>query len=160
MVSATVVRPNDTIQYAAGDQVADSTTEPTPITFAGVARANGRSGYIIQALCIDSANQAIKPNLELYLFNVAPTPNNDNAAWTPSDADMLNVIGVIEFNVWKVGNAGAGAAGNCVAVADLSAIPFRCGAAVDDLYGLLVERGTYTPVAEESFKVVLGVLQD
>lgn len=158
VISATVSRPNDALQYAAGDQV---TSDPADaITFSGMGRSVGGSGYVIQAICIDSAAQATKPNLRLYLFSDAPTPNNDNEAWAPSDADMLNLIGYVEFSSWEVGNSTVGAGGNCASIVENLTIPFECGLASDEIYGLLVERGTYTPVAQEVFKVVLGVLQD
>lgn len=159
-VSATLTRPADTTQYGAGDQVADSTSAPNDIEFAGCARVNAGSGVIVDAVCIDSAAQATKPNLRLYLFSAAPTSNNDNAAWAPSDANMNTLIGYVEFTSWEVGTSTAGAGGNCASFASALNIPFVCGAGVTKLYGLLVERGTYTPVSGEAWVISLGILQD
>jgi hypothetical protein len=160
-VAATLTRPADTTQYAAGDQVANSTSAPVALTFAGVARHNGGSGLIVDAVCVDSANQVAKPNLRLYLFSALPTSQNDNAAWAPTDADMANLIGYVEFYTWEVGNSASGADGNCASFATPTRpIPFVCGATSDDIYGLVVERGTYTPVSAEAFKFSLGIAQD
>ena len=160
-VTATMTRPANTTQYAAGDQVSDSTSAPTAITFADVATVNGGSGLIVDAVCIDSAYVAAAlPNLRLYLFSGSPTPNNDNAAWAASDANALVLIGKIEFSAWEVSNAGAGAAGNCASFQRSINLPFKCGSTVNDIYGLLVERGTYTPVSGESWTINLGILQD
>lgn len=160
-VIATMTRPTNTTQYAAGDQVADSTSAPTAITFEEVAPANGGSGMILDAVCIDSAYVAAAlPNLRLYLFSGSPTPNNDNAAWAASDANALVLIGKIEFSSWEVTNAGAGAAGNCASFKSGINLPFKCGSTVNDIYGLLVERSTYTPVSGEAWTINLGILQD
>lgn len=161
-ISATLTRPDDTTQYSANDQVSNSTSAPVAITFAGVARANGGSGVIVDAVCIDSANQSTKPNLRLYLFDgaAAPTANNDNAAWAPSDANMNNLIGFIEFTSWEIGTVTSGADGNCASFVSGLNIPFKCDSTIDDIFGLLVERGTYTPVATEAFKFRLGIVQD
>jgi hypothetical protein len=159
-ISATLTRPDDAEQYAPGDQVANSASAPAPIEFADCARFNGKGGTIIDAVCIDSANQATKANLRLYLFDSAPTSNNDNAAWAPSDADMNKLVGYVEFTGWEVGNGTAGANGNCASFAKAVNVPFVCAAASTSLYGLLVERGTYTPVANEAFTIRLGIVQD
>ena len=149
------VRPANTTQYAAGDQVADST--PSVLEFA-VSRVTGGTGVIIHASCTDSANQATKPNLRLYLFDTTPTVVADNAAWTPSDADMVNIIGYVEFASWEIGLATVGADGNCVSLATNLQIPFDC--TNGNIYGLLVVRNAYTPVSGETFSIKLGVLQD
>ena len=155
--SDSYTRPADTTQYAAGDQVADGT--PSVLQFT-VGRIVGGSGVILYALCIDSANQATKPNFRLYLFSTTPTPSADNAAWAPSDADMAALIGVVEFVNWEIGIVTAGAAGNCASIVKGLNLPFHCEAAAQLVYGLLVERGTYTPVSAEVFTLRLGAVQD
>jgi len=152
---AAYTRPADTTQYAAGDQVADGT--PSVLEFA-VSRVAGGTGVIIHASCTDDANQAVKPNFRLYLFDTLPTIAADNAPWTPSDADMVNIIGFITFNEWEIGLATVGAGGNCVSLAPDLQIPFDATNGV--IYGLTVERSTYTPVTGEGFSFKLGVLQD
>ena len=162
VVEATVTRPGTTTQYTAGDQVSDSESAPTVITFSDVARVLGGTGYVTGALCIDSAAQATKANLRLYLFDTSVTPNNDNAAWAPSDANLNDCLGFVEFSTWEVGTVTAGADGNCFSVGTMypDRIGFVCGSTVRDIYGLLVERSTYTPVASEVFTIRLHVMQD
>lgn len=153
-------RPANTTQYAAGDQVSDSATAPTPLEFSNAAQLPGGAGVILSAICISSANQATKPNLRLYVFDAEPTPSNDNAAWAPADSDVLNLVAVVEFTSWHVGKSDAGADGNAVSIVSDISSPFRTQPSSKSLYGLLVERGTYTPVSAESFTVRLGILQD
>ena len=159
-VSDTLTRPANTTQYAAGDQVSDSTSAPTILNFADIGVYDGisdknASGVILTATCICSKAETVKPNLELYLFTLSTiTVNNDNAAWAPTDAELNDCIGVVVFNSWKVGS------GNSIAFVKGLNIPFQCQDSDKDLYGLVVERGTYTPTSAEVFKFVLGVIQD
>ncbi len=148
-------RPADTTQYAAGDQVADGT--PSVLEFA-VPRVAGGTGVIIHASCTDSANVAVKADLRLYLFDTLPTIVADNAAWTPSDGDMVNIVGYVEFSTWEIGLATVGAGGNCVSLATNLQIPFDVTNGV--VYGLLVVRNAYIPVDSEVFSIKIGVLQD
>jgi hypothetical protein len=161
-VTGTVTRPAaDTNQYTAGDVVCGSTSAPAVITFTGCARANGGTGMIVGAHCVDSANQTTKPQLELWLFDTTITPDNDNAVFTPTDAELLTLVGIIQFATWYVGDATAAAGGNCASLATLiNHIAFDCGAAVTALYGVLVARNAYTPVADEVFSIRLRILQD
>lgn len=158
-IEASLTRPANTTQYAAGDQVADSASAPTPIEFVLAAQVPGGAGIILSALCISSANQGTKPDLELYIFDAEPTPSNDNAAWAPADTDVMNIIGAVEFDSWYVGKSDAGADGNTVAIEEVK-IPFRTESDSMSLWGLLVERATYTPVSGETFTIRLGIQQE
>lgn len=156
IVSASVTRPANTTQYAAGDAVTDSTSAPTRITFASIARVNNGSGVIVAATLIDSVNAGTKGQFELWLFDTSVTPDNDNSAFTPTDAECETLIGVIPFNVWYVGDSGS----NAVAPVQGLSIPFKCTGGADDIFGLLVVRNAYTPASAEKFTVRLSVLQD
>ncbi len=145
---ATLTRPADTTQYAAGDQVANSTSAPVALNFGTCATYNGGGGLLVDIVCIDRANQSTKPNLRLYLFNGSPTLNNDNANWNPSHADMNKVLAMAEFSSWEVGGTAAGTAGNCFSFARVNR-KYRCAAGQQNLWGQVVERGTYTPVSGE-----------
>ncbi len=160
-VSANFTRPDDTTQYAAGDAVADSTSAPTYMTFVGAGARNAGGGEILTALLVDSANQGTKGEFELWLFNTAPTPNNDNAAFAPTDAMLRTLVGVIEFDDRVfVGKTDSGADGNCVYKPDsIEAFVFNCLLDSQNLYGLLVARNNYTPVAQERFDVLLQIRQ-
>jgi hypothetical protein len=159
-VSANFTRPNDSTAYAAGDQVANSTSSPTVMTFSGVARANAGSGVIIAATLLDSAAQTTKGQFDLFLFDTTMTPANDNAAAAPTDTVMGTCIGVIQFNAPIVGDPTSGATGNCIFQANNLSIPFTTGASSQDIFGMIVVRNAYTPVAQEIFTVRLTVIQN
>lgn len=158
----TLTRPADTTQYTAGDQVAGGTASPAALNFGTCAISNGGGGLIVSAACIDLANQSTKPNLRLYLFNGSPTLNGDNSAWLPSNADLQNLLpgGEINFSSWVIGGTSSGTAGNCFAQQTGLNIPYRCASGQANLWGALVERGTYTPVASEGLTIRLGLIHD
>lgn len=160
-VSTSVTRPNDTTAYAAGDAVTDSTSSPTALTFSAVATANGGKGIVLGALMLDSANQSTKGVFELWLFtgSAAPTPDNDNSAFTPTDAELANLVAIIPLSAVYVGDATSGAGGNAIYESPEMARPFVCDGSVDDLFGLLVVRNAYTPVGQEVFTIILRVVQ-
>jgi hypothetical protein len=162
IVSGSITRPANTTAYAAGDAITDSTSAPTAITFAGCASANGGTGTIYSCQLVDGANQSTKGQFELWVFagTATPTPDNDNAVFTPTDAELANLVGIFEFNAWYVGDATSGVGGNCVSRALNQNMGFDCGASVDDLYGLMVVRNAYTPVSGEVFTFILHVGQD
>jgi hypothetical protein len=111
------------------------------------------------AVFVDSADQATKPDIDLFLFaETAPTLAADNAAFAPTDAEMLNCIGVISFAGanFKAGDITAGANGNGVIPVQGQDIPFS--APVNKvIYGVLVARNAYTPVANEVLAVNLTI---
>lgn len=160
--SATFTRPADTTAYTSGDVVNNSTSAPVIMTFPN---AGSGEGAIIQtATLFSSANQATKLAGELWLFDTAMTMDNDNAVFTPTDAESLTLIAVIAFpaSAWVVGDATSGASGNALCNAQQLYIPFRTvlGATPDpNIYGVLVARNAYTPVSAEVFTIRLGVIQ-
>jgi hypothetical protein len=159
-VTASFTRPADTTAYAFGDVVADSTTAPTVITFANCARANGGSGWIVGAKLVDSANQTVKGIFELWLFSAAPGLDNDNAAFTPTDAEALTAFGPLLFSAGHVGDATAGAGGNFVYPLNGVAVPFVAGGGTTSLFGELVVRNAYTPVSAGTFAFELLIQQN
>jgi hypothetical protein len=158
IVTASVIRPADTTTYTAGDAVTDSDSAPTIITFANCAGGSGGDGVIMSAQLIDEANQVVKGTFELWIFSTAITPNNDNAAFAPSNANMEDLIAVIPFPTTYVGLSGSGAAGNVAFPAAQVNIPFVC--AVTSLYGELVVRNAYVPVESEKFYIKLLIAQN
>ena len=159
-VSAVVTRPANTTQYAAGDVVTGGT--PAVLTFSGCAQPdvngdNSGEAIIRSAINVHSSYVATGPDLELYLFSIAPTIDADNAAWTPTDAELLTLVGVIPFTTWKVGTATVGADGNQIDYESDINLLFKCAAGDQALYGILVERGTYIPVSDETFTIALHI---
>jgi hypothetical protein len=160
-VSASVTRPANTTTYAAGDVV--DAASGAGLTFSVCSRRNGQEGYINDAILIDSAAVGTKGSFELWLFNQALAAyDNDNVAFTPTDADLANLVAVIPFTTAFVGDATSGAGGNCMFHADRTYLPARFSqqAADDDLVGVLVVRNGYVPVSAEVFTVILKIEQE
>lgn len=151
-VSVTKTRPNNTTPYTAGDVVNEDAASGTNWTLENAAYREGGEGVITKAMVIDSSDQsALYPDFELFLFSVAPTADNDNAAFSPTDAEMLNLIGVIDIT-----NSYAGS-GNSVHISDDIRLPFNCASGDANIYGVLVVRNAYVPTAQEVFKLVLNI---
>ena len=154
---ASITRPADTTAYAAGDVV--STAGGARLTFSNLPDQTGRGFLIASAALIDSANVATKPDLELWLFDADLTDlDADNATWTPTDAQLEALVGIILFPTasFKGGDLTAGAGGNSACVQN----NLNIAAKSDVLYGVLVVRNAYVPVSGEKFTVRLGVLQN
>jgi len=134
--------------YISGDYVG---TSATAMTFTNAVRVTGGSGVIESAVLIDKAVQSA--SLELWLFDTAPTPPADNAAWTISDGDVLQCIGIITFQTYYA------SALNSVSIAKGLGITFNANAATRDIYGCFVTRGTPT-YASLDLLCRLQILQD
>lgn len=160
VVSASKTRPNDTTAYTAGDIINDSTSAPTVFTFNNCVRFEGGSGIIGRVIIDDSAAQSTKLSAELWLFDTTYTPDNDNAAITPTDAEMQTVVAVIPISTSYVGDATSGAGGNVLLTSGVVNTPFKCAEGSKALYGMLVARNAYTPVAQEVFNIRIHIYQD
>ena len=159
---ATFTRENDTTTYAAGDVMAASTTAAVALVFESSAAYSGGSGIIQSVVLIDSAYQALGLAADLFLFNAEPASfGNDNAAFTPTDAELQTLVGIVEFSAteWNGGNLTSGANGNAVQLQTVS-IPFKCANLTSKLYGVLVARNAYVPIASSPFFIRLHILQD
>lgn len=164
-VSDSFIRPNNTTAYAANDGVSDDATTPSPLTFSECSVREGRGGYIQAAKIITSAYTAAgDPGSlagEVWLFDTAPTPAgyNDNAATAITDAELLNLVGVIEFDLDNgyPGTPTAGTGGNLVLHIDDLQLPFKCAIDDTDLYGIIIARNAYVPIAVEVFTVELFI---
>ncbi len=151
---ASFTRPSNTTTYTAGDVMSDSTAV---MTFAGALRES--MGAIQHATLIDSANQTLLLDAELWLFDTAPAVTADNAAIAFTDAELARLIGVIDFAVadGKVGLATSGAGGNAINIQPSLGIPVF-GLLSNDIFGVLIARNAYVPVSAEIFTVILGMV--
>ena len=159
-----LLRPNNVTQYTAGD-VIDDVTLPAQVVLDNAARFAGGTGRITDALFTTSANKTavLAGQFEFWLFDTAVAAHEvDNVAFTPTDADMLNLVGVVQFTTVFEATLTADAAGNVAYMAARTFLPigFQCVALSRDLYGTLVVRNAYTPVANEIFTIRLNVEQD
>jgi hypothetical protein len=169
LVRASFTRPNDTNAYTSGDVINNSTSSPLVLTFPRATIDAGGNSILQEVILTSSANQATKLDCELWLFDTTITPDNDNAVFTPTDAEMLTIVAVVAISAssWKGGDATVGAGGNALVVLPNLSIPINTrksgGAAgatagTNDLYGVLVARAAYTPVAQEIFQATLKFL--
>ncbi len=156
VIATSKTRPGDTATYAAGDTISEATSSSTVWTFSKVVRKAGGSGTIGQVVIDDSSSPALKLQAELWLFDTAPTADQDNAAFTPTDAEMQTVVAVIPINGSHVGTA----SGNTLLTSGAVAAPFRCASNVQDLFGVLVARNAYIPTNAEVFNIRLSIYQD
>jgi len=157
-LSDAITRPADTTQYTAGDVIAEVTNNDH-YTFVDDGITDAIYGYITGARLDSSANQATKLAGELWLFAVDIAEVADNGVYAPTDAEMLTRIGVIDFSaaLWKVGTSTSGAGGNACCDIELDVpIQFK---STGTLYGQLVARNAYTPVASEVFTVALKIVR-
>src|SRR5262245_34998777 len=92
-------RPADTTAYSVNDVVSDSTSAATIRTFTNCVRINGGSGYITRGKLVVGATGASGQVYRLFLYTVAPTVINDNAANTVLYSNRSNFIGYIDFLV-------------------------------------------------------------
>lgn len=95
--TTTITRPADTTAYAANDALSDSTSAPTTggFTLSSMCRASGGSGILTDATFIYSTASAVSGIV--FIYDSAPTAQNDNAAWSVSDSDQLKLVGTIPF---------------------------------------------------------------
>lgn len=153
-VDANFTRPADTTAYAANDAVTNSTSAPTIITLSNMARLSGGSGVILDAMLIDESNPATVGSFDLMLYDTTFTPNNDNAAFTPSTTVQRTFVGRISFNTQIV----SGTNSQAYHVTGLN-IGFTCVGSAN-LFAELVARNAYTPASAGRFDIRLKVRQD
>lgn len=124
----------------------------TTITFPGMVRTEVGSGQLYSATYLDLDDEGLQ--LDLHLFRAPPTYTpTDNAAYSPTDNDMLNYIGTVTFASFS--NFGA----NQVSVGTFSPIAFTSDTDAN-LYGQCVTRGAPTIADGNLPRIRLVVLAD
>lgn len=150
-------RPANTTQYTAGDVVCNAATLVFPSAIKNM------SAVLQHAMITSSNNATAKPTLELWLFDTTVAAVADNAAFAPTDAEMLTLIGVIDFasSDFNVGLSGAATNGNVMCEAKNLGIPLaRVPGGGGEIYGQLVDRTAagYVPISAEVFQIRLRIL--
>jgi hypothetical protein len=150
VIKTSVTRPADTNAYAANDVFANSTSAPTAggYTFSNAARSSGGGGTITGAIISMSASSAFQG--EIWIFDQATTAKNDNAAFDVSDTDILNVVGVIPFNVVDTTSS------NAISYVEDLNIDFVCVGSAD-LRFLIKVMAIFTPASSEKLAIQLKV---
>ncbi len=154
--SASFTRPADTSAYQAQDVVSNSTTAPSVLTFADVARLNGGSGLILSARHIKNSTTVTGASYRLHLYRSAPAAINDNAPFTLLFANRANRVGFIDFTHGS-GGAGSDASNALTTFANL---PFVCAAGSRNLFGILTMLSAYTPASAEQHFIELAIAQN
>lgn len=161
-VSDSITRPANTTTYAAGDALAEVTTNDH-LTFTDVLKDSrkGNAGEIVMASCLVSSYVATGPAIDLMLFHTDVGEDADNAAASITDAEMANLIGVVSFasGDWVPGTATVGADGNQIQIVTDIKIPVQV-TADRKIYGFPVMRNAYAPVASEIYTFTLGLRLD
>lgn len=152
-VTANFTRPSDTTAYAIGDVVCNSTSSPSVMTFSGMATANGRGGILRTVVLYLGTNPTTRPVYDLFLYRVAPTIDNDNATFTPTDSEARECIGVVPLSVGVPGDT-TGATTNSIYTAQVE-LAYVCDASSTSLYGVLVARNAVTPTSADTYYVDL-----
>ncbi len=117
-----------------------------------------RTGVALSLTIIDKASQDAET--ELVLFSETFTATADNAAFAPSDADLLNCLGTISVGAGNYATFSANSAGTKpnAGLGLHSTEDYRENEA-SSIYGQLVTRGTPT-YAVGDIQIKLTVLQD
>lgn len=157
--SATVTRPANTTQYAAGDLIANSATAASVTAMSFTVGASGTIGKIATARMYKSADAPTSATFRLHLFTASPVStaptNGDNGAIQIA-TDETGYVGSIDFDMTAtavdIHTGGNQAVGVPVSSRE---IYFDLAADSAALYGLLEARGTYTPASGEVFTVEL-----
>lgn len=121
------------------------------LTFANAARVSGGSGLIKSILIVDDAGQDAE--LELWLFDQSFTSPGDNAAWGATEAELHNLVGIIQSTDgdWMA----AGTPSVCRIEVSQSYV-----LQATSMFGQLVTRGTPTFAATDDVTVIIELIQD
>ena len=156
-INTSVTRPADTTAYAANDCWSNSTSAPTAggFTFTDAARISGGSGIITDIWISSSADPATLLQGELWIIDQAGTNINDNAAFTMTDANVLNLVAVVPFTMLTTV---AGSGTNSYAHIQNLSIGFTC-VGTANLRFLVKVKNAYTPISAEVLNFKLKIIQ-
>ena len=124
------------------------------LEFENVRTAFSNHGHVVRAMLSDKGKQ--NALLYLILFSEDFTATADNAAFTVTDADLLNVVGVIEFpvaNYTSFADNSVCTTGFAGVVMDL---PFSLAEGGTSLFGqLMVKTSTPTYTSTSDLQITL-----
>ena len=137
-------QPTVTGAYTSGDACGGK------LTFANAVRKTSGAGTIEAVIVVDDGGQGTAA--EIVLFNQDFTATNDNAAFTPTDADLENCLGYVpvaaaDFKAF---------ADNSLATVRSVGLPFVLSGSTS-LYGQMVTRGTPTYASSSDLTIKLVI---
>ena len=158
-----ITRPSNTTQYTGGDAISDTNSdEYFTFNMAHLTAGEKQTGVITSALMTSSVKASTLPDFELWLFHASIAEIVDNAAFTVSDAEILTLVGIIEFpqSQFRTSALNAACEVRNLGLAYRTAGANSGGLDNNTLIGQLVDRGGYTPASAEVFSVHLGISRD
>lgn len=156
--SASFNRPADTIAYALGDLVANSTVAGSvvPMTFK-IARIQGGCG-VIRRVRLQTSNPSLSnAQFRVHLFQDLPAVTGGDNAALAANGIAKRHFGTFDVTLVNVHSDGAGGAGPPVTGAEVA---FDLDPGKDTVYALLEARAAYAPLSGETFKLFLEVTRD
>jgi len=154
--SATITRPADTTAYLALDAVSNSTSAPTVLTFANIARVVGGSG-ILTKFRLMTDQKTCTARFRLHLFHTAPTAINDNAGYGLLFTNAGNRLGQIDFPAMTTENATNSTAANTSNITDRMPFVLPTGTS---LFGILETLDAFIPASAQNFYLELTASLD
>ncbi len=152
-LSASFTRPNNTVAYAAGQLVANSSTAgsvvPMKIDLGNIAAVGHGITRITRARLFKSGTGIANASFRAHLYEAVPTPaNGDGGAWsTDKAASWLGNIDIGSMLAFTDGAAGTGSA--------TAGSEMFLRLASGSIFALLMAQGAYTPAANEQFTLTL-----
>ena len=149
--SASFTRLANATQYTANDLVSGSPA--AVLSFTGMSASEGGGSLILNARMVSSASSATTGSFKLKLFSIAPTisASQDNLAFIPSDAEMLDWQGTINLDSAAV----QGTANTTYQQATFRPMYAKCASGSTGLVGVLVDGSAYTPISGEILAMTL-----
>ncbi len=120
------------------------------MTFSNAVRASGGTCRI-ESLQLEDKGQQMA-SLDLVLFDRSITAPTDNAIFAPSDAELVNCVGVIPVGYYADFSTNS--------VATVNNVGLSVSLNGTDLFGALVARGTPTYTSTTDIVVTLTISQD
>lgn len=145
--SFSFARPADTNVYAVNDNISNSTSSPTILTFGSAARFSGGSGYITHAILLTDQAANVSA-FRLHLYSTTLTAINDNAAMSVLYSNRSTYQGYIDFPA-AITNGSDTACSQSVQ----SPLPYICSGT--SLFGQLQTVTGFTPASAQNFFINL-----
>lgn len=146
-------RPNDTAGYAVGDAWSDSTSSAACFAF----EATGCAGVIRSVALMHNDSKTV--DFDLHLYSAEPTNQTDNVGATMTMDDAARQIGIIyRFTSAQKTTLNGIDYYRAIPVTTVHDDAPRVFVAPEGrIYGLLVCRTIYTPVANAQVVIKLGI---
>jgi len=153
--TANFTRPADTIVYAAGDTVANSTTAGSVVPLTLTAARVAAGTFTVHRLKLHKSGTSVtNAAFRVHMFKASPTSaSGDNAAI--SMTGVANYLGYVDIVIDQAFTDGA-AGFSSLAMSD-TVVALSSG---QSLYALLEARAAYTPISAEVFTLAAEITQD